>query len=331
MKLSEKIIKLRKEKGLSQEEFGNKINVSRQAISKWETEQSQPEIEKIKEISKVFSVSIEYLLNDELENDNTKKISKFNKKKFGKCLLKVIIVLIMIYLIYSAYKFIILYKRYKNIQNIADNELYVGWLTNYYEDKITKDKSKSTTHIIRKDNVGTYEMYYEDEVYSICYENKEKGLAILLVYDNEMQEYVYDKEFSIQYSEYSEMPVPYSRKDIYMNDFPEPNVGTYESTLVQILRVSINPTILVNNKQIKYFYRDGYRITKNNEIGEYEEIYKTYTITDEEEITEIFEVNNDVDNYYNRKGEKFKYDMLDDIETAEDLANFYGIEVIIEE
>ena len=331
MKFSEKIIKIRKENGLSQEEFGNKINVSRQAISKWESEQSQPEIDKIKEISKVFEVSIEYLLNDELENDNTKKTSKFNKKKFGKCLIKVTIVLIIIYLLYSSYKFIILYKRYKNIQNIADNELYVGSLTNYYEDKITKDKSKSTTHIIRKDNVCTFEIFLEDEGNSIWYQNKEKELAILLVYDNEIQKYVYDKESSIQYSEYSEMLLPYSRKEIYMNDFPEPNVLTYEPILVQILRVSINPTILVNNKQIKYFYRDGYRVTKNNEIGEYEESYKTYTITDEEEVTEVFEVNHDVDNYYNHNGKKFKYDMLDNIETAEDLANFYGIEVIIEE
>ena len=79
MKFSEKIIQIRKENGLSQEEFGNKINVSRQAISKWESEQSQPEVEKVKEISKTFGVSIEYLLNDEVdkvENEGKKENKK---------------------------------------------------------------------------------------------------------------------------------------------------------------------------------------------------------------------------------------------------------------
>ncbi len=64
MKFSEKIMKLRRQKGLSQEEFANKLNVSRQAIYKWETEQSVPDIKNVQEICKIFNVSIEYLLND---------------------------------------------------------------------------------------------------------------------------------------------------------------------------------------------------------------------------------------------------------------------------
>ena len=84
MKLNEKIMKLRKEKGLSQEELGNEINVSRQAVSKWEAEQTKPDIDKLKEIAKFFDVSFEYLLNDEIDNvDDTKKDrkEKSNTKK----------------------------------------------------------------------------------------------------------------------------------------------------------------------------------------------------------------------------------------------------------
>ena len=84
MKLYEKIIKLRKEKGLSQEEFGNAINVSRQAVSKWESEQTKPDIDKLKDIAKFFDVSYDYLLNDEIDNiEETKKESskKINVKK----------------------------------------------------------------------------------------------------------------------------------------------------------------------------------------------------------------------------------------------------------
>lgn len=82
MKLNEKLMKLRKERGLSQEEFGNEINVSRQAVSKWEAGTTKPDIEKIKEISNYFDVSFEYLLNDDIEKFEEKESkSKTVKKK----------------------------------------------------------------------------------------------------------------------------------------------------------------------------------------------------------------------------------------------------------
>lgn len=62
MTLGEKIYRLRSEKGLSQEAFGESLGVSRQSVSKWETDQSQPELEKIVAISELFGVSTDYLL-----------------------------------------------------------------------------------------------------------------------------------------------------------------------------------------------------------------------------------------------------------------------------
>ena len=73
MKFEEKLIKLRKEKLLSQEELGEKLDVTRQTISKWELGQSKPDMEKLKEISTFFNISIEELTNDEID------ISKKNK------------------------------------------------------------------------------------------------------------------------------------------------------------------------------------------------------------------------------------------------------------
>lgn len=95
MKLNEKLIKLRKEKGLSQEEFGNEINVSRQAVSKWENEESTPDIDKIRDIANKFNVSYDYLLNDTYELDqNTTKIREATPKKHqNKLLLKTIFIL----------------------------------------------------------------------------------------------------------------------------------------------------------------------------------------------------------------------------------------------
>ena len=62
MTLGEKIQQLRKVSGFSQEQLAELVGVSRQAISKWETDQSAPEIEKVLLLSKVFSVSTDELL-----------------------------------------------------------------------------------------------------------------------------------------------------------------------------------------------------------------------------------------------------------------------------
>ena len=62
MKFNEKLIEIRKKQGLSQEELGMELQVSRQIISKWETGQVIPEVEKIVELSKAFDVTVDYLL-----------------------------------------------------------------------------------------------------------------------------------------------------------------------------------------------------------------------------------------------------------------------------
>lgn len=65
MNLGEKIFKLRKEKGLSQEALAEQIGTTRQAVSKWENNQGFPETEKLLQLSNVFEVSTDYLLKDD--------------------------------------------------------------------------------------------------------------------------------------------------------------------------------------------------------------------------------------------------------------------------
>lgn len=66
MKLSEKIIALRKTKGMTQEELALLCNVSRQSISKWESDIALPETEKLLLLGNIFQVSMDILLKDEL-------------------------------------------------------------------------------------------------------------------------------------------------------------------------------------------------------------------------------------------------------------------------
>ena len=67
MILADKIMDLRKKNGWSQEELAEKLNVSRQAVSKWEGAQSIPDMGRIIQLSELFGVSTDYLLKDELE------------------------------------------------------------------------------------------------------------------------------------------------------------------------------------------------------------------------------------------------------------------------
>ena len=62
MNMADRIQSLRKAKGISQEQLADKIGVSRQAVSKWESEQSTPDIEKVILLSEFFDVTTDYIL-----------------------------------------------------------------------------------------------------------------------------------------------------------------------------------------------------------------------------------------------------------------------------
>ena len=69
MILAEKIIKLRKQKGWSQEDLALHMGVSRQSVSKWESMSSLPDLDKIIKLSNLFGVSTDYLLKDDMEEE----------------------------------------------------------------------------------------------------------------------------------------------------------------------------------------------------------------------------------------------------------------------
>lgn len=70
MILAEKIMQLRKKAGWSQEELAEQLGVTRQSVSKWEGAQSLPDLEKILQMSRLFGVSTDFLLKDELEAES---------------------------------------------------------------------------------------------------------------------------------------------------------------------------------------------------------------------------------------------------------------------
>ncbi len=67
MNIGHKISLCRKKSGISQEVLANKLKISRQAVSRWETGEAVPDTEKIIQLSRIFNVSTDYLLLDEIE------------------------------------------------------------------------------------------------------------------------------------------------------------------------------------------------------------------------------------------------------------------------
>ncbi|MBO5452505.1 MAG: helix-turn-helix transcriptional regulator [Clostridia bacterium] len=89
MTLGEKLSKLRKEYNYTQEQLADILGVSRQSISKWESDIAYPETEKLIELGKIFECSMDYLLKDEVaektgasipETTFTEKVTEISKK-----------------------------------------------------------------------------------------------------------------------------------------------------------------------------------------------------------------------------------------------------------
>ena len=78
MIFADKLIQLRKQKGWSQEELAEKLDVTRQSVSKWESAQSIPDLERILQISEMFDVSLDYLLKE--NNDKFDSVTNVDEK-----------------------------------------------------------------------------------------------------------------------------------------------------------------------------------------------------------------------------------------------------------
>ena len=86
MEIGKKIMDLRKKSGLSQEELAEKIGVARQTISKWELGETSPDLKQSKELSKIFNVSLDELVDNDIKDVLVEKTS--NTEKLAGLILK---------------------------------------------------------------------------------------------------------------------------------------------------------------------------------------------------------------------------------------------------
>ena len=113
MNLGNKILELRKKENLSQEQLAEKMNVTRQTISKWELNETTPDIKQAKELSKIFKISLDELTNNDINDLAMQKVSNTEKlaglvlkvsKWLGVCFLVTLIIDIISFIIYMFIK-----------------------------------------------------------------------------------------------------------------------------------------------------------------------------------------------------------------------------------
>ena len=106
MKFNEKLIELRKKEGLSQEELGYKLDVTRQTVSKWELGQTTPEMDKLVEISKIFNISVDELIKETETTTQENQIGPIQDQPIGEKKIKnkaIIFILVIALIIIVGY------------------------------------------------------------------------------------------------------------------------------------------------------------------------------------------------------------------------------------
>ena len=94
MEIGHKILELRKKNNLSQEQLAEKMKVARQTISKWELGETSPDIKQAKELSKIFNVSLDVLVDNDIKDLVIEKVS--NTEKLAGMILKIIKIFLII-------------------------------------------------------------------------------------------------------------------------------------------------------------------------------------------------------------------------------------------
>ena len=152
------LMELRKKNGYSQEDLANKLNVTRQTISKWELEQTSPNLKDLKNIADIFNISLDELTSNIKDNSNLDIKNKKRKNKYILIILFLILIFILLFFVCRFYKILYI----KNYIDLACSS------KNYYIEKTLYSEENFDQSII-----GKYELYYID------------GKIKLLTIDNE--------------------------------------------------------------------------------------------------------------------------------------------------
>lgn len=282
MSFGENLTNLRRQKGWSQDDLANNLDLSRQAISKWENETSKPDIDNIKKISKIFSIKIDDLINNELPDDKavTLDVKKEEKREKIITIIKLMIIaVIILYVISVIYKFASLLVIVNGVQKYANLNNYHYVIKSYNNNEISQKEECWFKDGKSKTILTTY---YDSKrsctIVTIDYKQK-KG-TILEVENNKETEIDMDNYLSVNYG--------YEEGKQLFYQFPaelrknNPIYFLIQSFSIQKCKIDINDKNIILKANSNFINIDGNNflpnffyyqedISKNN-------ILKTYSI-----------------------------------------------------
>lgn len=313
---TDRMILLRKQKGWSQEDLAERLGVSRQTVSKWELGTSKPKMSTIIEMSKLYNLTTDELingkdeskaveietkvvsdsstqiiindpsgLNSEVSNINVKvktesKIKIFIKKHIRKIIIILALVLLLAYLSFSAYKFCILKEINDKFNSYKDvNNCYIE------RKEIVTNNETGTAYILNE------RYWYKDEYLKVEYIKTENGITST-VHDyidfqkqekyvvNENTKKIVKRQNIYGYEQFKNGIFEYIIKENYYKD----NIDIIKKAL----DISEN-VIILNNKYIKKSKNKNENVQKtyNKENAIIEQYY---TMSDNEEIKILYDI-----------------------------------------
>ena len=276
MNFSDNLIKLRKTKGWSQEDLADKLSLSRQAISKWEVGTSKPDIDNLINLSKLFKVSIDQLVNNEIivteavsfdvkKNDKKKKVLTLLKRLF--------IVLAIIYVVNVIYNFAVLF-------TITQAELKYKELDNYHYIITTYDNEG-----LREKE----ECWFKDgasKTSNIIYKNGEKQETITRIDFNKLEGFIYENSniYPINVNEYLNFNNGFNEGGQLYSKFPEKVKKRRISSLIFEAMDINNFLVNINDENIVIKFNENYVILNKKDLKPYSYYYenkieKKYMVT----------------------------------------------------
>ena len=248
MKFNEKLIELRRKQGLSQEELGYKLNVTRQTVSKWELGQTTPEMEKLTEMSRLFNVSVDELINDSEITSNVNPIIEdqpiTNKAPRDKKILIIIVIALIVVIIsigvkmFSAFSALNMFDKVANEALGAQEELLGEEPKNFFEkiwdmifngfNEIDVQRFNGTLELSSGTNLGMSVKNLLDEIIT---SNKTNDRKITVKYNEiETQDTTEIKNLKMELNEFDKFEVSFEYdKDRYIY---EVTIEKYENNNV---------------------------------------------------------------------------------------------------
>jgi transcriptional regulator with XRE-family HTH domain len=146
MDLGKKLLELRKSNAFSQEKLAEELDVSRQTISKWELNESSPNLKQAKQLSKIFSVSLDELVNNDIKDILTKKIS--NVEKLTGFVHKILVGILICFIIFVLLFIVDSLTRVSGWGTIGQN-IFCSLDNESYEITLTAQEKEEVSSLIR--------------------------------------------------------------------------------------------------------------------------------------------------------------------------------------